>query len=80
MSSRSAAGSIPRQSLVGLGRATRAVVLQNLLISLGVISLLLVATLTGAIGIGGAVIVHEGSTLVVVFNALRLLGYRAKGG
>jgi len=65
---------------VGLGRATRAVVLQNLLISLGVISLLLVATLTGAIGIGGAVIVHEGSTLVVVFNALRLLGYRAKGG
>jgi cation transport ATPase len=29
------------------------------------------------IGIGAAVVGHESVTLIVVFNALRLLGYRA---
>jgi cation transport ATPase len=28
------------------------------------------------VGIGAAVILHEGSTVVVVLNALRLLAYR----
>jgi Cd2+/Zn2+-exporting ATPase len=60
---------------VGLGRLTRAIILQNLAISMGVIALLIVASLTGMVGIGIAVIIHEGSTLVVVANALRLLGY-----
>jgi Cd2+/Zn2+-exporting ATPase len=60
---------------VGLGRATRAIILQNLYISLGVIGLLVVASLTGWAGIGIAILFHEGSTLVVVLNALRLLGY-----
>ena len=46
---------------------------RNLAISLGVIVLLLVATGTGVIGIGPAVVAHEGSTLVVIGNALRLL-------
>jgi Cd2+/Zn2+-exporting ATPase len=62
---------------VGLGRATRAIILQNLAVALGVIALLIVASLTGIISIGVAVVFHEGSTLVVVANALRLLGYRA---
>ncbi len=61
---------------VGLGRATRSIILQNMAISLGVIALLVIASLTGFVGIGVAVIFHEGSTLVVVANALRLLGYR----
>jgi len=61
---------------VGLGRATRAIILQNLAISLGVIVLLVIASLTGLVSIGVAVIFHEGSTLVVVANALRLLGYQ----
>jgi Cd2+/Zn2+-exporting ATPase len=30
----------------------------------------------GIAGIGPAVVGHEGSTLVVVFNGLRLLGYQ----
>ena len=60
---------------VGLGRATRAIILQNLYISLGVIALLVVASLMGWAGIGVAIIFHEGSTIVVVLNALRLLGY-----
>ena len=62
--------------VMGLSRKTRAVIRQNLYISLGVIALLVVATVTGAAGIGAAVIVHEGSTLVVIANALRLLRYR----
>ena len=61
---------------VGLSRRARAVIRQNLYVSLGVIVLLLVATATGSIGIGPAVLAHEGSTLVVIANALRLLAYR----
>jgi Cd2+/Zn2+-exporting ATPase len=61
---------------VGLGRATRAIILQNLVIALGVIAVLGIASVTGWVGIGIAVIFHEGSTVVVVLNSLRLLRYR----
>ena len=60
---------------VGLSRRTRAIILQNLIVSLGVVAFLVPATIFG-LGIGPAVILHEGSTLLVVVNALRLLGYR----
>ena len=63
---------------VGLGRATRAIIIQNLAIALGVIGLLIVTSLTGIVSIGIAIIFHEGSTLVVVANALRLLGYQGR--
>ena len=61
---------------MGLARQTRAIIRQNLFASLGVIALLVVATTTGSVGMGAAVVVHEGSTLLVIANALRLLGYR----
>jgi Zn2+/Cd2+-exporting ATPase len=61
---------------VGLGRATRRIILQNLAIALGVIAILVVASLAGWTGIGVAILFHEGSTILVVLNALRLLGYR----
>jgi Cd2+/Zn2+-exporting ATPase len=61
---------------VGLSRAARGVIRQNLYIALGVIIFLIIATTTGYFGIGPAVFVHEGSTLVVLANALRLLAYR----
>ncbi len=60
---------------VGLSRRTRGVILQNLIVSLGVVAFLVPATILG-LGIGPAVALHEGSTLLVVINALRLLGYR----
>jgi Cd2+/Zn2+-exporting ATPase len=63
---------------IGLSRQSRAVIRQNLYVSLAVIAGLVVVTVTGVAGIGPAVIVHEGSTLVVIANALRLLGYRGK--
>lgn len=60
---------------VGLSRRTRSVIRQNVFVSLGVVALLVPATILG-LGIGPAVAVHEGSTLLVVVNALRLLAYR----
>ena len=61
---------------VGLSRATNRVIRQNLWFSLGTIALLVPATLFDLVTIGPAVVLHEGSTVVVVLNALRLLGYR----
>ena len=61
---------------VGLSRKARSVIRQNLAISMAVIGLLILATTTGVFGIGPAVLVHEGSTLLVVGNALRLLNFR----
>ena len=59
---------------VGLSRATRRVIRQNLWIALGMVAVLVPATLFG-LQIGPAVVLHEGSTLLVVGNALRLLRY-----
>ena len=60
---------------VGLSRSTRWVIRQNVFVSLGVVGFLVPATILG-LGIGPAVALHEGSTLLVVINALRLLAYR----
>ncbi len=60
---------------VALSRASRRIIRQNLFVSLGVVALLIPATLFGWAGIGLAVLIHEGSTIVVVINALRLLAY-----
>jgi Cd2+/Zn2+-exporting ATPase len=60
---------------VALSRQSRRIIRQNVFVSMGVVALLLPATIFG-LGIGPAVIAHEGSTLLVVFNALRLLAFR----
>ncbi|RZS86571.1 heavy metal translocating P-type ATPase [Pigmentiphaga kullae] len=60
---------------VGLSRHTKSVIRQNVFVSLGIVAILVPATIMG-LGIGAAVAVHEGSTLLVVVNALRLLAYR----
>ena len=60
---------------VGLSRASRAIITQNLAISLGVIGLLIVTSVLGLVQLSFTVILHEGSTIVVVLNALRLLGH-----
>lgn len=63
---------------IGLSRKSRAIIKQNLWISLGVVAVLVPLTILGIASIGPAVIAHEGSTLLVVFNALRLLVYKSK--
>lgn len=60
---------------VGLSRAARSIIRQNLWASLGMVAFLIPATIFGYAGIGVAVLLHEGSTLLVVANALRLLAY-----
>ncbi|MDA8744387.1 heavy metal translocating P-type ATPase [Rubripirellula amarantea] len=60
---------------IGVSRQARRIIQQNLWMSLGMVVLLVPATILG-LNIGPAVVLHEGSTLVVVFNALRLLAYK----
>lgn len=64
---------------VALSRQSRAIVRQNLWIALGVISVLVPSTLFGLARLGVAVVFHEGSTIVVCLNALRLLSFRFEG-
>jgi Cd2+/Zn2+-exporting ATPase len=59
---------------VGLSRQTSRIIKQNLYVSLGVVAVLIPATIFG-LNIGTAVLFHEGSTILVVVNALRLLAY-----
>lgn len=58
---------------VHLSRRSSRIIKQNLWASLGIVAVLIPATVMG-LGIGPAVLIHEGSTLIVVANALRLLG------
>lgn len=64
--------------VIGLSRASKRIIKQNIWISMGVVALLVPATILGLTNIGLAVAFHEGSTLVVVINALRLLAYSEK--
>ncbi|MDM8175920.1 heavy metal translocating P-type ATPase [Olivibacter sp. 47] len=63
---------------IGLSRKSKRIIKQNLWISLGVVAVLIPLTILGVTSIGPAVMAHEGSTLIVVFNALRLLAYKVK--
>lgn len=63
---------------VGLSRAAHRIIRQNLWVSLGMIAFLVPATILGFAKIGVAVSLHEGSTVLVVANALRLLAYRSR--
>jgi Cd2+/Zn2+-exporting ATPase len=60
---------------VALGRATRNLILQNLVIAMGVIFTLILSALFGWAGLGITVLIHEGSTIVVALNSLRLLKF-----
>ena len=61
--------------VIGLSRQSKRIIKQNIWISLGVVVLLVPVTILGLTNIGLAVAFHEGSTLVVVLNALRLLQF-----
>ncbi|MEO8935010.1 MAG: heavy metal translocating P-type ATPase [Xanthomarina sp.] len=60
---------------IGLSRASKRIIKQNIFISLGVVAVLVPVTILGLTNIGFAVLFHEGSTIVVVLNALRLLRF-----
>jgi Cd2+/Zn2+-exporting ATPase len=56
-----------------LSRRTRRIILQNLVISLGTIAVLVTAAMGAVIPLTVGVAGHEGSTVIVVLNSLRLL-------
>ena len=62
--------------VIGLSRESKRIIKQNIFISLGVVALLVPVTILGLTNIGLAVLFHEGSTIVVVINALRLLRFK----
>jgi Cd2+/Zn2+-exporting ATPase len=66
---------------LGLSHAARRVIYQNLAFSLGVILVLVTAALIPAVDVPLplGVLGHEGSTIIVVLNGLRLLLWRGEG-
>lgn len=58
---------------IALSRRTRRIIRQNLAFSLGVILVLVALTMTVGIPLPLGVVGHEGSTVIVVLNGLRLL-------
>jgi Cd2+/Zn2+-exporting ATPase len=61
-----------------LSQAARRVIYQNLVISLGTVAVLVVFALLGKIPLTLGVLGHEGSTVIVVLNSLRLLFVRGE--
>lgn len=62
-----------------LSRRARSIIRQNLALSLGVVVVMVIATAVGAVPLAVGVAAHEGSTLVVCLNSLRLLFGRNQG-
>lgn len=60
---------------IALSRASHSIIQQNLWAAFGVVALLIPATLFGLASMGIAVLIHEGATVLVVLNALRLLRF-----
>lgn len=61
---------------IELSRRARRVIRQNLTFALTVIVVLVIATLMGRVPLPLGVVGHEGSTIIVVLNGLRLLRFR----
>jgi Cd2+/Zn2+-exporting ATPase len=61
---------------IDLGRATRTMIRQNVIFSMGVVIGLIPLTLFGIVPLPIAVVCHEGSTVLVALHGLRLLSRR----
>ncbi len=63
---------------IDLSRRAMRVVGQNLTFALAVIGVLIISAFTNLVGLSLGVVGHEGSTVIVVLNGLRLLGFRPR--
>ncbi|SHE95067.1 Cd2+/Zn2+-exporting ATPase [Atopostipes suicloacalis DSM 15692] len=61
---------------LAISKHTRRLVMQNIVFSVSVIVLLIISNLLQVINLPLGVIGHEGSTILVILNSLRLLRYR----
>ena len=66
---------IPLRSVWNIlwGNTDESVIWQNIIFSMAVVAFLIVVSFLGLTDIAISVIIHEGSTLVVILNGLRLL-------
>ncbi len=62
--------------VLALSRATRRTLLVNFTLAFGIMGLMIVTILTQGLPLPLAVLGHEGSTVLVSLNGLRLLGFR----
>ncbi|RAU91850.1 cation-translocating P-type ATPase [Paenibacillus sp. YN15] len=60
---------------VGLSRATVGNIRQNIVFALIVVAILLMGVLVKTVNMSLGMLVHEGSVLLVILNAMRLMGY-----
>ena len=63
-----------------LARTANGVIRQNLFFALGIMALMVVFTLLGRLPLPLGVLGHEGGTILVVLNGLRLLGWQPRAG
>ena len=63
-----------------LARTANGVIKQNLYFALGIMALMVVFTLLGRLPLPLGVLGHEGGTILVVLNGLRLLGWQPRSG
>lgn len=63
-----------------LSRAASAVIKQNLYFALGIMAVMVVFTLLGRLPLPLGVLGHEGGTILVVMNGLRLLAWQPRTG
>lgn len=61
---------------VELSRVATQTIKQNMTIALGVSAVLVIATILNRVDISSAVVLHEGSTLLVLFNGLKLIRFK----
>lgn len=61
-----------------ISNKTEKIVMQNIIFSISVIVLLIISNLFQVISLPLGVIGHEGSTILVILNSLRLLNYHSK--
>ena len=59
--------------IINLAKRTRRITLQNIIFSTSIIAILMVSNVLGLIELPTGVIAHEGSTILVILNSLRLL-------
>jgi Zn2+/Cd2+-exporting ATPase len=60
-------------SALQLSRSARRIIRENLFLSLGTVVVMVTTSLFGFVPLSIGVLVHEGSTVVVCLNSLRLL-------
>ena len=63
---------------IALARQTRRIITQNLIFAFGMMALLIAGTFFASLRLPLAVLGHEGSTVLVILNGLRLLAFRPR--